>query len=82
MALIVAGWRVGGSEESPPSGALTGIVPVPPDRTEPAEPTADTGSRPPPPASKGSAADNRHLHPPIEPYARGEMDTGEGHVVY
>lgn len=55
---------------------------MPPDRTEPAADTADPGSRPPAPASNGTAAGIRHLYPPIEPYARGAMDTGEGHVIY
>ncbi len=55
---------------------------MPPDRTEPAAGAADLSSSPPPPVATGTAAGIRRLYPAIEPYARGEMDTGEGHVIY
>jgi len=54
---------------------------VPPDRTEPAAAPADLSNNPPP-AATAAAPGTRHLYPPIEPYTRGEMDTGEGHVIY
>jgi proline iminopeptidase len=45
---------------------------VPPDRTEPsADETAVTCEE------RG-----QRLHPPLEPYSQGQMDTGEGHSIY
>jgi len=45
---------------------------VPPDRNEPsADKTADAYD------SQG-----QRLHPPLEPYSQGQMDTGDGHSIY